>query len=71
MVTLEAVPVGTDVIEFIDHLDGLTVIKKVHSISTAEKVRGCPDALVTATAVRTLAGVINEGLKDAFRGYFP
>jgi len=71
MVVFKSVPLVTDVIEITDHLDSLIVGKPAHAIATSEKVSGCLYALIAATAVKALAGVIYEALQKVFRGYFP
>jgi hypothetical protein len=71
IVFLMVVPLVTDLIEFTDHLNGLIISEPAHSITTPEKVRGCFDTLIAATAVRALAGIIYEALQKVFRGYFP
>ena len=71
MVTLKVVPFVTDLVELTDHLNRFIIGKPVHAITTSEQVRGCFDALIAATAVKALAGVIYEALQKVFRGYFP
>jgi len=71
IVTVKVPPFVADAVKLTDHLYGLVISKPEHAIATAEQVRGCFDTLVTATAVKALAGIIDEGLEDFFRGYFP